>query len=166
LLGISALSTRGYADELKTIQADKNIFNLDYGDRKVLTSLDGGVKISESGVGLDNAKSNTSKIRIDPALHKIDADFNVKSSNVIGDLSSNVDAYPLASDVAGKAKGFADHHSGMVGLNFIEHTSIVTLPMISAPEHKTGIPNGIPVIKRTGFPVGDDSWACHYAHSF
>ena len=160
LVGVLLMSLTGQACaiEFKQVLADKSTLNFNY--KQMGVPLEGKFRQFEAHLTFDPAKPDVAQVQLEIALANIDAGSSEADEALVGKPWFDAKIYPNARFVSTSIKALVDNRYEVRGKLAIKGRTLeVSAPFTFKPEGATGIFDGVFVLKRLDYAIGEGAWA-------
>lgn len=157
LLGL-ALVPFAHAAEFNAVQADKSTLTFVY--KQMGVPMDGRFKTFAARIAFDPARPAAATAVLDVDLAGIDAGSPEANDEVAGKAWFNTKAFPQARFVSTGVKALGGNRYEVSGKMTIKgRTQDVSAPFSFTPQGNGAAFDGIFVLKRADFAIGEGAWA-------
>ena len=160
LVGVLLMSLTGQARaiEFKQVLADKSALGFNY--KQMGVPLEGKFRQFEAHIAFDPAKPDVAQVQLEIALANIDAGSSEADEALAGKPWFDAKTYPSARFVSTSIKALVGNRFEVRGELTIKGKTLgVSAPFTFKPEGATGIFDGVFVLKRLDYAIGEGAWA-------
>ncbi|HPP46503.1 MAG TPA: YceI family protein [Accumulibacter sp.] len=146
------------AAEFGTLQAEKS--SLTFVSKQMGVPMDGRFKKFSANIAFDTAKPTAASARFELDLSSVDAGSSDADNEVVGKPWFNVKAFPTATFVSSAVRPLSGDRYELSGkLTIKGKTQDLVTPFTFRQEGNSGIFDGVFILKRLDFAVGDGIWS-------
>ena len=155
---LMSLSSGAYAIEFKQVLTDKSTLSFDY--KQMNVPLEGNFRQFEAHIAFDPAKPSVAQVQLEIVLASIDAGSSEANEALVGKPWFNAKTYPNAQFVSTSVKALVDNRFEARGKLTIKGKTLdVLVPFTFKSEGISGIFDGVFVLKRLDYAIGEGAWA-------
>ena len=153
-----AFPVAGLAAEFNAVEADKSTLVFSY--KQMNVSMDGRFKKFAVQLSFDPAKGDSAKVSLDVDLASINTGFPEGDDEVTGKQWFNTKAFPNAHFASSSVKSLGNDRFEVTGqLSIKGRTQMVTAPTKVTIQGSKATFDGVFVLKRADFAIGEGPWA-------
>ena len=160
LIGVMLMGLSGVvrAIEFKQVLADKSTLSFDY--KQMGVPLEGKFRQFEAHIAFDPAKPDVAQAQLEIVLASIDAGSSEADEALVGKSWFSAKTYPSARFVSTSVKALVGNRFEARGKLTIKGKTLdVSVPFTFKPEGTSGIFDGVFVLKRLDYAIGEGAWA-------
>ena len=151
------LSSGAYAIEFKQVLTDKSTLSFNY--KQMNVPLEGKFRQFEARIAFDPAKLNVAQAQLKIILASIDAGSSEANKALVGKPWFNAETYPSAQFVSTSVKALVDNRFEARGKLTIKGKTLdMLVPFTFKAEGSSGIFDGVFVLKRLDYAIGEGAW--------
>jgi polyisoprenoid-binding protein YceI len=150
----------GPAAALEFSQVRPNESNVTFAYKQMGVPLDGKFTKFAANLVFDPSRINTAKARIDVDVASIDTGSAENDEEVVGKKWFDAKAYTVASFVSSGVRVLGNNRYEAIGkLSIKGRTLDVVAPFTFQPEGSRGVFDGVFILKRLDYAIGEGEWA-------
>lgn len=160
LVGVLLMSLTGQAcaKEFRQVLADKSTLSFNY--KQMGVPMEGRFRRFEAHIAFDPAKPDVAHAQLEVALANIDAGSGEADEALVGKSWFSANTYPSARFVSTSIKTLIGNRYEVRGKLTIKGKTLdVSAPFTFKSEGTSGIFDGVFVLKRLDYAIGEGAWA-------
>ena len=160
LIGVMLMSLTGQACaiEFKQVLADKSTLSFNY--KQMGVPLEGKFRQFETHLAFDPAKPGVAQVQLEIALANIDAGSSEADEALVGKPWFDAKTYPSVQFASTGIKALGGNRYEVRGKLTIKGKTLdVSAPFTFKPEGNSAIFDGVFVLKRLDYAIGEGAWA-------
>lgn len=152
-----SFSSGVHAIEFERVLTDKSTLSFNY--KQMGVPLEGKFSKFDAHIAFDPAKPNISQTQIEIVLSSIDAGFSEADEALVGKPWFNAKVYPTARFSSTSIKALAGNNFEARGKLTIKGKTLdILVPFTFKSEGVSGIFDGVFVLKRLDYAIGEGAW--------